>query len=600
MKLMPSGRRTSEYVIMRLRWFFGNKYRTAAVISVFVCVLMFFAALFVTSIVRNGKEETRIKGVGFYEPFSEHIEYDMLGVSVTVKKSTHVMYLDGDIYANVDATVYPVKLQDTEVMYSSDDENIAEVDAWGTITAKNPGVAKITVSVENGRKKAKKLVTVRVIQPVDGIYLPKSSVTLYMGSTGQLLEYRVSPANASNQNVVWSSKNTDIATVDENGHVRPVSAGMTEIIASTRDGKFTAKCFVTVVNYSVNVESVTIENEHKENAYLRVGESMRVIASIFPSNAKNKTLKWESTNNNAATVSQTGKITALKEGTAQIRVTSINGKSDVINLTIQPSDSKDPFDLYDESSGYAVTNGDVTYTHYDINLSELVDIQMGLNPPPKYDGGRKLASRQQTAESMDPNSYYMGAYKYQFLDLSHSNGISEASLNSFLSDKGILRGHARDFIDAAKRYNVSEIYLVAHACLETGNGTSQLSTGVNVNGQIVYNMYGIGAYDDSAVYSGSKYAYNEGWTTVSSAIIGGAAWISKYYVNASGVRQNTLYKMLWNPQSPGQHQYATDIGWATQQAVNIERIFRMFPQAVKAYDVPVYNDTAAPVLDTSY
>ena len=113
-------------------------------------------------------------------------------------------------------------------------------------------------------------------------------------------------------------------------------------------------------------------------------------------------------------------------------------------------------------------------------------------------------------------------------------------------------------------------------------------------------MYGIGAYDDSAVYSGSKYAYNEGWTTVSSAIIGGAAWISKYYVNASGVRQNTLYKMLWNPQSPGQHQYATDIGWATQQAVNIERIFRMFPQAVKAYDVPVYNDTAAPVLDTSY
>ena len=84
MKLMPSGRRTSEYVIMRLRWFFGNKYRTAAVISVFVCVLMFFAALFVTSLVRNGKEETRIKGVGFYEPFSEHIEYDMLGVSVTV------------------------------------------------------------------------------------------------------------------------------------------------------------------------------------------------------------------------------------------------------------------------------------------------------------------------------------------------------------------------------------------------------------------------------------------------------------------------------------------------------------------------------------
>ena len=56
--------------------------------------------------------------------------------------------------------------------------------------------------------------------------------------------------------------------------------------------------------------------------------------------------------------------------------------------------------------------------------------------------------------------------------------------------------------------------------------------------------------------------------------------------------------MLWNPGNPGQHQYATDIGWATHQGVNIEKIFRMFPEAVKAYDVPVYTDTVPPQIQT--
>ena len=72
--------------------------------------------------------------------------------------------------------------------------------------------------------------------------------------------------------------------------------------------------------------------------------------------------------------------------------------------------------------------------------------------------------------------------------------------------------------------------------LETGNGTSALARGIEVNGTTVYNVFGIGAYDNSAVYSGSQKAYREGWTSVGAAIKGGAKFISDMYVNASESR----------------------------------------------------------------
>ena len=144
--------------------------------------------------------------------------------------------------------------------------------------------------------------------------------------------------------------------------------------------------------------------------------------------------------------------------------------------------------------------------------------------------------------------------------------------------------------------NISEIYLVAHACLETGNGTSQLATGVEVNGVTVYNMFGIAAYDNSALSSGSQKAYKEGWITPAAAIMGGAKWISEYYINSSDGRQNTLYKMRWNPDNPGEHMYATDIGWAVKQAIIIERMVDLFPEASISYEIPVYSGSNAAVI----
>lgn len=224
---------------------------------------------------------------------------------------------------------------------------------------------------------------------------------------------------------------------------------------------------------------------------------------------------------------------------------------------------------------------------------------MSQNPPPKIwnSGGMEYASEMETIEYMNPSSYYTDAYKYQFLDLSYLNGVSAEALNEYLKDKGVLRGMGEVFVQAARDYNVSEVYLVAHACLESGNGTSQLAEGVEVNGSRVYNVFGIAAYDSSPLYSGSQKAYKEGWTSVEAAIRGGAQWISQYYINSADGRQNTLYKMLWNPENPGVHQYATDIGWAVKQAVSIEKIFVSFDGAALSFDVPVYSGQIPPSIE---
>ena len=81
-----------------------------------------------------------------------------------------------------------------------------------------------------------------------------------------MLMAAVSPANATNQNITWQSKDDKVAVVDETGYVTPVDTGMTEVVATSEDGSFTSKCFVNVVNYSVKVDNVSIQNSGKDDS----------------------------------------------------------------------------------------------------------------------------------------------------------------------------------------------------------------------------------------------------------------------------------------------------------------------------------------------
>lgn len=208
---------------------------------------------------------------------------------------------------------------------------------------------------------------------------------------------------------------------------------------------------------------------------------------------------------------------------------------------------------------------------------------------------------------VNPNNFKSGSPEYfQFLQLSKNAGTDAKELNNkVLANKGILAGKAAAFIQASKEQNINEVYLISHALLETGNGQSALAKGIELTeiyGKkldkpvTVYNMYGIGAYDSNPNQYGAEYAYNEKWFTPEAAIIGGAKFIAERYINNPVRKQDTLYKMRWDPaynstDYPGhwRRQYATDIGWAVKQVTNMKKIYDSLDSYTLYYDVPVYK-----------
>jgi len=244
-----------------------------------------------------------------------------------------------------------------------------------------------------------------------------------------------------------------------------------------------------------------------------------------------------------------------------------------------------------------ITKSNITLSPFNYSLDKITDIQYGLNGAVTDILGKwTLAKREEIKYYVDPANFLSIEGKYQFLKLNYTAGISANEINSLLKDKGVLIEKGQAFLNSAITHNVSPAYLISHSFLETGNGKSVLATGVivtHVKGvavtpKVVYNLFGIGAYDADPIRLGSEYAYTKGWYSVELAIAGGADWISKNYINSTVYNQNTLYKMRWNPSSTGIHQYATDIGWAIKQTKNIKVIMDNFSNTNLYFDVPKY------------
>jgi len=188
---------------------------------------------------------------------------------------------------------------------------------------------------------------------------------------------------------------------------------------------------------------------------------------------------------------------------------------------------------------------------------------------------------------------------FQFLLLSECAGAKTADLNKLVSGKGILNGTGSAFRQAAREHKINEFFLVSLALHESGNGTSILARGIEVEDKdnrvpgedyvTVYNMFGIGALDSNPEYYGSMRAYEEGWFTPEKAIIGGAKFASEWYVHHPSYRQDTLYKMRWNPDQPATHQYATDIGWAAKQVPWIRDCYELLEEYTLTFHIPRYK-----------
>lgn len=215
---------------------------------------------------------------------------------------------------------------------------------------------------------------------------------------------------------------------------------------------------------------------------------------------------------------------------------------------------KTPTTAIENTTPSKITKETSSYT-----FDNAVAIQMKNSPQTSNGVTWYNATESQVRSAMNVKTIFNSASQvYQFLDLGKYQGIPVDNLNELLKGKGTLIGKGQAFADACKAVSINEMYLIAHAILESGGGTSNYANGLSG----VYNYFGIGAYDNNPDYA-LTYARKEGWTTPEKAIMGGAKFVASGFIKKG---QNTLYRMRWNPQAPGTHQYATDIHWASVQA----------------------------------
>lgn len=215
-------------------------------------------------------------------------------------------------------SVLPSNATNTNVTFKSLNEKVATVDANGVVTGVSEGNADIVITTEEGGFEAKCTVRVDGIDARGIERVGDKTVTMGLNQTRQL-QVKITPSDTTNKNVQWTSSNNSVATVDSNGGVTSKNSGSTIITVTTHNGLKT-EFFIEV---ETPVTNITL-NSNEIN--LNPGGTFKLDATVNPSNASNKNIKWISANESIATVDQSGNVTADVAGTTYISAVSADGK----------------------------------------------------------------------------------------------------------------------------------------------------------------------------------------------------------------------------------------------------------------------------------
>ena len=273
------------------------------------------------------------------------------------------------------ATVTPGNATDKTVTWSTSNEAIATV-SDGVVTGVKAG--EVTITAKAGDKSATCTVTVKAKQgtedpddpiAVEGITLDKTTATVEEGATVTLTA-TVTPDNATDKTVTWSTSNEAIATVS-GGVVTGVKAGEVTITAKAGDKSATCTVTVTAATTEPEVVPVTGVTLSQTAVTLDIDQSITLTATVAPENATNKAVTWASDKTDVATVDANGKVTAVAAGTANITVTTADGgKTATCAVTVNPAtEPEDPTITYEDvttkldyETGYALYPSNSTET----------------------------------------------------------------------------------------------------------------------------------------------------------------------------------------------------------------------------------------------
>ena len=216
------------------------------------------------------------------------------------------------------ATIAPLNFTDA-VVWTSSNEEVATVSDTGYVEICGVGTAVITVTAGNVKDACK----ITVPQLIDWIEFDEDEIELKAGQTYQLKPY-ISPSDATNKKLKYTSSDTKVAEVSASGLVTAKSEGEAKIRAAATDGSDEyAVCYVTVTG-KAKVTGITLD---RTSAEVKRGEKLTLNVTVSPSYASNKKVVWKSANTKIATVDANGSVTAKAPGRTKITVTSAENSS---------------------------------------------------------------------------------------------------------------------------------------------------------------------------------------------------------------------------------------------------------------------------------
>lgn len=226
--------------------------------------------------------------------------------------------VEGGTYV-ASAVVRPGDATNQNVSWTTSDSRIATVKD-GIVRARTAGTCTLTLASDAGGLTASCTVRVKkAYEPVTGITLDKTSLTMTSLGQSVVLVPTVAPEDATNKDLVWSSSRPEVVSVDESGTVTAVSPGKATITVTTVDRGLTAVCQVEVKGYVTGVSLVPTK------LTLSAGDVRTLVATVLPADALNKSVTWSSSKPEVASVDSDGKVTAHASGRATITVTTQDG-----------------------------------------------------------------------------------------------------------------------------------------------------------------------------------------------------------------------------------------------------------------------------------
>ncbi len=227
----------------------------------------------------------------------------------------------------LNATVNPSTATEQGVTWKSTNPSVATVNDKGLITLVAPGTTSIiATSVDNPSVTAVCNLTVGV--STSGIKLDESSKVMYTGEKTKL-SYIITPTNATNTAVTWSTSDSSVVNVDSNGNITAVKAGTAVIILKTADGLYMSTCTITVKEKATGLAFDVTSLE------LYVGKTYTITVTPTPATATDYTLTWVSLDATIASVNEKGTITAKAPGKTMITATTSTGTILYCNVTVK-------------------------------------------------------------------------------------------------------------------------------------------------------------------------------------------------------------------------------------------------------------------------